>query len=586
MPAEEAAMILLRSHIQKSHKEKRSRKGSHFFSHNGTPVNEHATVTTVRVADHANQNEFVKAPDGSDYFGEITAEVSIAIRRQAGLITLRQGDETEGLEHINRPARLAQLQSVGYQSGIGAVYDVARNYDAVYPGKKGNLLLIKRAKPQTLIYIRLEPSKHGDYYDVKTATPARQDALKNKKPLWERAQSNQIQENPSLRDLSSQSGSDVRNKIPPQNDEIKKSGLYLIKAHVRDYDRVSKTGAIEHIRAHEDHRVRSYARKILGSANSYDLHKIRRDRFGHLPHWNKLDDHTRQTILDAEEEKAKGHKEFEEWVETHGSKKGKKKDAEKVDRSGWEQQLMFKSRRVQHVAHILRKSNVRSSTHANAAGKVWQQSSYTNKVVAKAKAEQLLTAPNGTADFGTFHQEASEATGYPSAAIRLQIGEHNDKTGKGYGKAHIKSRHWKKEIKPAGYASVLTFVEDVASNFDAVYQVDKGRLALVKEDGNLAAIVEIERKDGEEFYKVITAYIANKNKFADQTPLWRRSQSSHPETGDQEPSELGLAKSVEVSLRQRYPTSTDGQSGAVTTNLSPPKNKSNNPLHLFRRRGC
>lgn len=130
--------------------------------------------------------------------------------------------------------------------------------------------------------------------------------------------------------------------------------MYLLrKAHVRDYDRVSKTGALEHIRAHEDSRVRSYARKILGSKDSYDLHQLRRDRFGHLPHWNSLDDHTRQAVLDAEDHKAKQHKEFEEWKE---KAYGKKKDAEKVDRSGWEQQMMFKSRRVQHVAHILRKS--------------------------------------------------------------------------------------------------------------------------------------------------------------------------------------------------------------------------------------
>lgn len=128
----------------------------------------------------------------------------------------------------------------------------------------------------------------------------------------------------------------------------------IVKAHVRDYDRVTKTGAIEHIRAHEDSRVRSYARKILGSKDSYDLHTIRRDRFGHLPHWSKLDEHTRQAVLDAEEEKAHQHKTFEEWKEkVHG----KKKDAEKVDRSGWEQQMMFKSRRVRHVAYILRKSN-------------------------------------------------------------------------------------------------------------------------------------------------------------------------------------------------------------------------------------
>lgn len=131
--------------------------------------------------------------------------------------------------------------------------------------------------------------------------------------------------------------------------------MYLLrKAHVRDYDRVSKTGALEHIRAHEDSRVRSYARKIVGSRDSYDLHQIRRDRFGHLPHWNKLDDRTRQAIVDAEDEKARSHKEFEEWVGKHGSKKDKKKDAEKVDRSGWEQQLMFKGR--PNALWLLRKS--------------------------------------------------------------------------------------------------------------------------------------------------------------------------------------------------------------------------------------
>lgn len=130
----------------------------------------------------------------------------------------------------------------------------------------------------------------------------------------------------------------------------------IVKAHVSAYDRVSKTGALSHIREHEDSRVRSYARKILGSKNSYDLYTIKRDRFGHLPHWNKLNEHTRQAVLDAEEEKTRGHRDFEEWVEKHGSKKGTKKDAEKVDRSGWEQQMMSKSRRVQHVAYILRKS--------------------------------------------------------------------------------------------------------------------------------------------------------------------------------------------------------------------------------------
>lgn len=127
--------------------------------------------------------------------------------------------------------------------------------------------------------------------------------------------------------------------------------MYLMrKAHVRAYDRVSKTGALQHIREHEDGRVRRYALKLVGSKDSHDLHQLRRDRFGHLPHWNSLDEHTRQAVLAAEDEKAKQHKEFEEWKDkAHGKQKP---DAVKVDRSGWEQQLMFKSGLL-----LLRKSN-------------------------------------------------------------------------------------------------------------------------------------------------------------------------------------------------------------------------------------
>ena len=143
----------------------------------------------------------------------------------------------------------------------------------------------------------------------------------------------------------------------------------------------SRASALESLRSHQDHRVRSYARKILGSDSSYELHKIRRDRFEHLPHWNSLDEHTRQTILDAEEEKAKGHKRFEDWKEkVHG----KKKEAEKVDRSGWEQQLMFKS-----GLWLLRKSHIKATTYVNGRGTVVYRREYENKVYHLAALDQM-----------------------------------------------------------------------------------------------------------------------------------------------------------------------------------------------------
>jgi hypothetical protein len=35
--------------------------------------------------------------------------------------------------------------------------------------------------------VELEPNESGKFYDVKTATPCRDDQFKNQKPLWERA---------------------------------------------------------------------------------------------------------------------------------------------------------------------------------------------------------------------------------------------------------------------------------------------------------------------------------------------------------------------------------------------------------------
>ncbi len=133
--------------------------------------------------------------------------------------------------------------------------------------------------------------------------------------------------------------------------------MYLLrKAHVRAYDRVSKTGALQHIREHEDGRVRRYGLKLAGSKDSHDLHQIRRDRFGHLPHWNSLDEHTRHAVLDAEDEKARQHKEFEEWKDkAHGKPKP---DAVKVDRSNWQQQLMLKGHPMYLLKSILRKSQM------------------------------------------------------------------------------------------------------------------------------------------------------------------------------------------------------------------------------------
>lgn len=353
----------------------------------------------------------------------------------------------------------------------------------------------------------------------------------------------------------------------------------IIKAHVREYDRVTKTGALEHIRAHEDSRVRSYGRKIAGSRDSYDLHQLRRDRFGHLPHWSKLDEHTRQAILDAEEEKAKGHKSFEEWKE---KAHGKKKDAEKVDRSGWEQQLMFKSRRVQHVAYILRKSHIPTEVVTNESGTTFVRQEHEDK------RDMFIRTASGSVRFGTVSAQTAKEANIAPGAIILKHGEH---TGphKGYGRKHIQAEHGK-EIAAAGFSSPEDFVQYVASNFNAIYPAKKGRIALVVEGPpQQVAIVELKKNKKGGYYSVYTAYPPKKPKFTG-TPLWRSRQPSQSASGVQPSLHVGqYAHPVVATQSLSYPTSTSDQNASGKTNISLPENKfnkSHNPLHLIRRRGC
>lgn len=131
--------------------------------------------------------DFIQAPDGGLDYGEITPEMGQAMRRQAGKIRLRQGNEAWGLTHI-RNGHLDQFQRLGFDSAEAFVASVAANFTAIYqrPGSALDVVFAESGTGQRLA-VQLEPSVDGDFYDVKTASPIRADQFKNKKPLWERA---------------------------------------------------------------------------------------------------------------------------------------------------------------------------------------------------------------------------------------------------------------------------------------------------------------------------------------------------------------------------------------------------------------
>ena len=133
----------------------------------------------------AKEGEFINTPEGSIDFGEITPEMSKAMRRQAGKIRLRRGNEAWGLTHIEL-RHADQFKKLGYPSAHAFVAAIAKNFDAIYKRDKSGLDVVVEAGKRGRLVVQLEPSENGDFYDVKTASPIRDEQFKNKKPLWER----------------------------------------------------------------------------------------------------------------------------------------------------------------------------------------------------------------------------------------------------------------------------------------------------------------------------------------------------------------------------------------------------------------
>ena len=131
-------------------------------------------------------SDFIPAPDGGLDYGEITPEMGKAMRRQAGKIRLRRGDETQGLVHIE--ARHAKdFASLGFESAQHFVAQVAKGFTKIYKGRGAALDVVLDDQARGMLIVSLEPSVDGDFYDIKTATPIRRDQFKNEEPLWERA---------------------------------------------------------------------------------------------------------------------------------------------------------------------------------------------------------------------------------------------------------------------------------------------------------------------------------------------------------------------------------------------------------------
>jgi len=128
-----------------------------------------------RTAQQPHPETFIKAPDGSFDFGEITPELSKVIKRQAGKIRLQVGIESDkekyGIAHIETGHK-KEIESLGY-SVADFVLNATRVPDELRQGNSGSLIMVKKLEGKDnitkLVFVRLKPLKEGDFYCVETA---------------------------------------------------------------------------------------------------------------------------------------------------------------------------------------------------------------------------------------------------------------------------------------------------------------------------------------------------------------------------------------------------------------------------------
>lgn len=154
-----------------------------YSTESGKPLNE------------ANEREFIVKPDGSKDFGEISSDISKAVKEQSGIelspgkIRLRVGNAKQGLIHAKKHEQ--QAKTDGYSSIEDMIADVASNFNEIYlrtprkVGDKPTYSLVKLGDKNTgkkngtaPVYFDLQSDGNGQYYIVITAIPKGDKSLK------------------------------------------------------------------------------------------------------------------------------------------------------------------------------------------------------------------------------------------------------------------------------------------------------------------------------------------------------------------------------------------------------------------------
>lgn len=134
----------------------------------------------------APEDAFVRTKNGDVAHGYVTQELADTLGTgTAGEIRVYNSLN----KHIDS-VRAKAITEHGYNDLVDFVDDTVENWSKIYPGRDDSFLIVKESSKDNIIAVKLE-KEHG-YYKTSTVILGRKDYLKNKKPLAERAQSNQL----------------------------------------------------------------------------------------------------------------------------------------------------------------------------------------------------------------------------------------------------------------------------------------------------------------------------------------------------------------------------------------------------------
>lgn len=165
------------------------------------PALDYSALSAIETVakDMPKEQDFVQAPNGSLNYGEITADMSKAMGRQAGMIRLQHGVQRQdgsgyGIAHIE--ARHGkEIKKLGFDSVQDFVKSALQSIDQMWqPGETTQIIAIVSGSKGRAVFLELKPAKDdaGDFYAVNSAFPVgkeytlRKERKEGWKTLWSR----------------------------------------------------------------------------------------------------------------------------------------------------------------------------------------------------------------------------------------------------------------------------------------------------------------------------------------------------------------------------------------------------------------